>query len=587
MKIQPKWFSQFVDFLSRISPNWIVAIGVLLVLPSINTGIVADDHYHHIVIQEMDVPGVTNDGNIFAFATGNEEQLQQAQDIGIFPWWAQSDLKLAFYRPLSAFTHVLDERFWPNQIWIYHLHSIFWYGALLFALSVFYKRLSQEESGIIATLALFLYAIDDAHGSVVGWIANRNATIAVTLGIIVLILHDRAQKNPTKIGQNIAPYFMLIFALLAGESAIAVGGYLFAYAVFLDKNTILQRTIRLLPYLIIVVFWRILYHYVGAGTHGSALYIDPASDPITFLGAAISRVPILLSASIGGLWSDFWPMYPKSIQPFIVLFSLFLLILFGWFVWPALKKSQNARFFALGSFLASVPIAATVPADRLLLFVTVGTAGLLASAIIIRTQKQRFVVFATTTLLIVHIVFSAPLLAVRSRSMQTISDFVALSDESWPSNIDGKTVIFVNPPMDPSIGYAQLARFAQERSTAEHTHWLTTGNTEIIVSRIDEKTLVLTQENGMLSSPTEQLLRINPFFVGERISLSGFEVEIEAITEDGRPLQVRYTFKQPLENQIYVFMVWEDHGFIPYDPPMIGEFDVIQGVDIVSLLLGG
>ena len=45
---------------------------------------------------------------------------------------------------------------------------------------------------------------------------------------------------------------------------------------------------------------------------------------------------------------------------------------------PLLRRDSLARFWAVGMFLAAIPVSATTPGNRLLTFVGVGAAGLLA-----------------------------------------------------------------------------------------------------------------------------------------------------------------------------------------------------------------
>ena len=85
----------------------------------------------------------------------------------------------------------------------------------------------------IAGLATLIYAVDDAHGMLVGWIANRNGLVTAVLGVLALILFIRWRREGWRPGAFTAP-FVFAVALLAGESAIAVGAYLIAYVLFLE-----------------------------------------------------------------------------------------------------------------------------------------------------------------------------------------------------------------------------------------------------------------------------------------------------------------------------------------------------------------
>src|SRR5205807_41468 len=80
-------------------------------------------------------------------------------------------------------------------------------------------------------------------------------------------------------GAIFAPAWLAV-ALLAGESSIAVVGYLAAYALCLDRTAWRARAASLAPYLAVVIGWRIVYHALGYGTAHSGVYLDPGSDPI-------------------------------------------------------------------------------------------------------------------------------------------------------------------------------------------------------------------------------------------------------------------------------------------------------------------
>src|SRR5690606_34338726 len=93
---------------------------------------------------------------------------------------------------------------------------------------------------------------------------------------------------------------VLLVALLSGEGAIAICGYLLAYAIFLDRGSWRARAMSLLPCAALVVVWRVVYKALGYGVANSGLYFDPIGDPVGFLGALAERAPVLLFAQVGG-----------------------------------------------------------------------------------------------------------------------------------------------------------------------------------------------------------------------------------------------------------------------------------------------
>src|SRR5437764_1073177 len=116
---------------------------------------------------------------------------------------------------------------------------------------------ARHAPWIVIAIGLALYAFDDARGPVVGWIANRNALVALVLALPVLLLHDRWRREGWAPGRWLAP---LVFAvsLGAGESALAILAYVAAHALWLDRASWRDRILALAPYGILVIAWRVL-----------------------------------------------------------------------------------------------------------------------------------------------------------------------------------------------------------------------------------------------------------------------------------------------------------------------------------------
>ena len=91
--------------------------------------------------------------------------------------------------------------------------------------------------------------------------------------------HDRWRRHGWRPGALLGPAAFLA-ALLSKELGVAIGGYLFAYALFLDRGSWRQRLASLLPYAGIVVAWRALYQLFGYGVVGSGMYLDPMAEPL-------------------------------------------------------------------------------------------------------------------------------------------------------------------------------------------------------------------------------------------------------------------------------------------------------------------
>lgn len=175
---------------ARGATAWIVGIALLLTSASLWGGLAADDYMQAVVLRGLSLPhAMRGPFDIFRFADGDPKTSAALMDIGQFPWTANSHTQFAFLRPLAAATHVLDYALWPRSPALMHAQSLVWFAVALCAVAAVYRRFIQPHW--VAVLAFLLYAVDDTHGPTVGWLANRNAIIALALSLPVLLLQDR------------------------------------------------------------------------------------------------------------------------------------------------------------------------------------------------------------------------------------------------------------------------------------------------------------------------------------------------------------------------------------------------------------
>jgi hypothetical protein len=93
------------------------------------------------------------------------------------------------------------------------------------------------------------------------------------------------------------------------------------------------------------------------------------------------------------------------------------------------------------------------------------------------------------------------------------------------------------------------------------------------VERADAHTLVIRPRNGFLGTITDQICRgaQHPMALGQRVELTDMTAEVTALTADGRPAEVAFRFKVPLEDPSLRWFCWQGDGFAPFTPPPIGE----------------
>lgn len=584
---------------ARWAPLVVLLVGIALAAPALTADFTADDHLHRVLLR--DDPGIaglrTRPFDLFVFANGDPQATAQLVDEGLFPWWTDPHLKLAFLRPLSSATHALDHALWPDSAVLQLAHNLAWHALVLLLVWLVYRRLFGPERRWVAVLALALFAFDDARGPVVGWIANRNSLVALALALPALLAHDRWRRDGWARGRWLGPLGFAI-SLLAGESAIALLAYLAAHALWIDRGRLRDRALALAPYLLVVVAWRVVYAKLGYGVVGSGVYLDPGADPVAFLGAAATRVPFLLQAAIALPWSDFASFY-SVIGLGTPMLAGALVGLAGMALGFAriLRRDALARFWATGMVLSAIPIASTFPADRLLGFVSIGAMGLVAQLLAALRQREllgdgrvrRFggVVLAVV-LVLVNLVLSPPLLVLRSRSMVAVGRVLDRGEAGIPrEDITGKTVVIVTTPSDALAGYVQIMRASRGEPRPAHIVWFAAATTEVRIDRVDERTLRIRPRGGLLQYEIDQMMRdprAVPFATGTTFQLANLSIEVTAETADHRPLEMLVRFAIPMDDPSLVWLRWEGKTYARYTPPAIGAWDTLPAVDFWKLL---
>jgi hypothetical protein len=563
------------------SPLTAALVGVALTLPALGVGLIIDDYFHRAVLLGTGPVGVGARPllDLFSFIPAGPRH-QASLQTGLLTWWAHPHLVLALFRPLTALTHMLDYALWPDAFLLQHLHSLLWYGLAIFAVATCYRQIHGATA--VAGLAALFFAVDDAHAMSVGWLANRHALVALTIGVFTLQAHLRWRRGGGSVWALVASLGFLS-ALLCGEAGIATAAYLVAWQLTMDERPAVQRLAALLPYLALIVVWRVLYEFLGYATTGSGLYIDPAHRPFDFSLALAERWPILQLAQWLRVPSDLYVFLPRAGQIALGGLGAVVCVLLLGLLMPLLRAQRTARFWATGMSLALVPFCAGFPMDRLLLFSGVGACALLALFIehvgLLRNDRfaaplpSRAARFAAI-LLILHGPLAALLLLLRVVTLPLFNAPIEAVVASAPPTAlaPQQTLVFVSGT--ELVGYLPIVQSLQSPATAyRRVALLTSMFSDNLIERESLDTLVLTASGGMVRTTVEQLLRSPdaPFKVGDRIDRPDFTAIVRSITADGRPERVAFQFNAALESPEYRWMAWTEEGAKQFEPPAIGS----------------
>jgi hypothetical protein len=561
----------------------VVAVAVFLSLPSLWVGWSVDDHFHRVALLGLDplgVGGAIHPLDIFRFLDGDAELAHRLMDVGALPWWTWPELEASFFRPVTAATHLLDYHLWPDLPALMHLHSVLWFGLAVAMVACLYRVVHDRAA--VAALAALLYAVDEAHGFAVGWLANRNALLAVGFGALAITAYIRWSRSD-RWRDLVWSLLWLLAGLLSAEAAVAVGAYILAHALVLENRPWRQRALRVVPFVIVGAVWWTLHHRAGYGIRGSGLYIDPTYEPAAFVIALVERAPVLLAAQLAGP-SASGHVFVSALTGRLIwwLWAVALLVGGATLVWRELRHEPVARFWALGMLLAAVPVCATFPHDRLLWFVGIGAMGLVAQ-LLIRLREGGGGWWRRSLMVVLiglHLVL-APLLlpvavyfpAVMERAMD--NDARVLPDE--PSLAEA-SVVLVNPNIPFLAGYFPTLRWAQGLSVPKHTRLLAPGTGALEIERTGDAVLRVRPARGFLSAPMDVLYRGSghPMAVGDIVELTGMSVEITATTADRRPGEAVFRFDRSLDDRTLVWLRWVRGAPEPWQPPAVGETVLLE-----------
>jgi hypothetical protein len=516
----------------------------------------------------------------------------------MLPWWTPPTWKIAFWRPLCSLTHWFDWRVFGDHAWVMHLHNLLWYGVLIFVLTLLYKRFLTPAWA--AGLAALLYTLDAAHAFPVGWIATRNAAFSSVFIVLVLYFHDRWRRDEWRAGFPLA-LVALALGLLASEATVAVGAYLFAYAAFVDAHKSgqaistrwLKSLIALLPYLAVVIVWRIVYQKLGYGVGGTLLYTDPIHEPLRLAIDVVRFLPAMLFCQFGASDPAVFSFLPPLGMGIYLGVAVVFLLTVAYVLWPLLRRDPVARFWAVGMVLSALPVCTTIPQGRELMNPGIGAMALVAQFLVWRFTRDRemaeprtYAFWARTVAIVwivLHIFVSAVALPVNSYAAVVKPERTAkMLNDTAPADAEltHQTLIIVYTVADLLGMTLPIMRAVEHETLPQRELWLCAGVHALAIERPDERTLILRPDDTFLTRPWSQIFCnpvTNPMHARQTINLSGLDIEVTSVTPDGRPREFLCRFAVPLEDPSLRWVTFENRRYVPFTPPPIGATIHING----------
>ncbi len=591
-------------------PAVLTLAAVVASLPAVRTGPLTDDFLHRAILigpspcvdrlSEAGLPQEKSGSLLHALqnmyiTVHPQENFGSLRAYGVLPWWTYEGFRVAFWRPVTAFTCWLDYRLFPESFESMHLHSILWFAAVVSAVAALYRRVAGV--GWIAGLAALMYLLDDSSYFPTMWIANRNLLVSLFFAILTLIIHDRWRKGEWRPGAVLAP-LCLFLSVLSSEAGIAVFAYLFAYEVALERGRLVRRVMALAPSIAVILVWRLLYNLQGYGANGGGFYFDPAREPLGYLLAVLYRLPFLL----GGQWTtvppELYGFAPPATRVVLWLFLTLVAVLIPVALLPLLRANRRAVFWLIGMYGAALPFCATIPMSRTLPFVAIGAFGLLAEFITGWLTRENWVPTTPwrrrmggllfTVLFLAHVPVAAASRIGAPRMTMRLQEKVAETMEIGSVEVsEQQDLIIVNTPNPACFLCDPFIRAHEARPLPRGIRMLTPGFGPLHVVRTGPRRLVIRSvaqslfdcERGdrvdfvfFYHYLSDVRSRQHPLRVGQQISLPRMQVEILAVDERGFPVEVAFDFDVPLEDASLRWLQWDwdEDVYRPFDLPAVG-----------------
>lgn len=549
-----------------------LALACLLYLPSLGVGFYADDLWHQTLL------------DVHARGADRRDDLELCLDLwsldaGLpapsgpgylragspyaLPWFRDPDLKLRFFRPLTGWTLLLDHRLGvPNPLGDHVVNFLLWVLLVAAVLALHRSLLPDTPDHRPALLLAGLFFVfDEGHAIDISWIAARHELLSVLLSVTSLVFYDRYRQRGG-IWRLLPAVACLGFALLAGETALAMIFWIAAWEVFLARDSVRSRLLHSAPMTLLLLGFIVFYTTAGYGTAGSSWYMSPFDRPLELVRAVPERLTAYVVGALTPLPPEVSHMAPASLAAAGMLLALALLLGLVPYLWKR-PVQRCAAVAALGSL---VFLCIALPFNYKMLFPSVGVSLVLATFTTgtvrrLRTTPpgawRRAGLWAAVALVVLIHGIATPFEAVlatkafeQAALLETREQWRSSVD--WPVDREAADVYLLSSPGAWSSLFLPYRDFRIEGRLVRDYIPILFRAVDYEMTRLGPATLRLRSTQGFFTGyfprAMAMLVRGDPDFrAGERFARRGLTVWVEEV-RDGNPTQIAVRFPRDLDD---------------------------------------
>jgi hypothetical protein len=460
-----------------------------------------------------------------------------------------------------------------------HLHSFAWWIAAVFAARAFFRQCVSPRAAVFATV---IFALAPCHALPIGWLANREALLAITFGTIGLSALLRWQDGGS-LRWAMASLAAFTLALLAGEYALGCAGFVVAFAWRAPRRD--RRVTSLLLFAFPAVGYLVARRALGYGAEASGFYQDPLRDTGLFAAHVPWRLLVLTLAGWFSQDSTAW-RWGNSDLPVVCAVAAFLA---GGraalrHVASQLAPPDRSMLWSLvvGSFLAIFPVLAVLPSVRLLGVATLGIAAVVGVVLDAawfgreteaRSGPEEWTAIAATLLGFAHLVHGPGRAWLNGRQIQSYAIDFADHTAQLATRLTERAAsdVIVVRGLDDVFFYG----FALEGKGVKGTRWTVLAHTgHVLCRREDARSLELlvAMDSAIYPATAGDLYRseLHPLRAGDAFSRGGLVASVKEMDPAG-PRRVRFTLEEDLDDPRYVWVgESRSRGFYDALPPKVG-----------------
>ncbi|MFC1654937.1 hypothetical protein ACFL2F_03935 [Myxococcota bacterium] len=569
--------------LVRYSLLIVVLTGIVLFLPSLSNGFLADDVYHLAVLERFERLDDVGPLSIYTFEEGKPDRMGPVQG-SLGPWWASENYRQNFFRPVSSFFHLVDHSLFGLEPVGYHATNLLLWGLLLAMVVWFYRELARDfgQSSLTVLLAGLLFALDDAHVLNVAWLAHRYALVGAIFTLGAFLQYHRFRRDG-KTRSLLWSLLLCTLGLLSDEGTIGIVFWVAAYEICLRRDQLGKRAISAAPVMVLVLVYLTIYNLLGYGCAGSENYLDPLRNPARFVQEGfLERFPFLITGALTPVPAQlsFTRVVTGEAWPLLVAWGLGIVVVLL-FV-PLLRRNPLVRFMALCALLSMLPRAAAFAHNRLLLLPTIGTAWMLAAYVTgaRRDQPASFLVLWSRRIVVVLILgfhgLVAPTQALFDTNgyrKQAKKELAAALEAEMPGpeqSDDARVLLLAGPA---SGVYMAGLRWIAGLPYPEAVWMVAAGKGAYRFTRTGPASFSIKLLSGdfLGGIGARNCVEEFSFSRGQRFRQGAMQVVINDV-EGGRIREIEVTIDRPLDQPEVWLVVWDGKRFIrrrvpPWTPP--------------------